>query len=86
MAVLSREIIRLPEINMNINALIVIVVIGAGIFNYLLLARKKQHIKIIEEFKMESERKRKRGIIYTVLYLAISFGIPLYVFLFISPL
>ncbi|MDE5423326.1 hypothetical protein L3073_13990 [Ancylomarina sp. DW003] len=86
MAVSRREVIHLPEINMNVNVLIAAFLIGAGILNYFFLARKKQHIKIIEEFKMESERKRKRGMAYTVLYLIITFGIPLYISFFTYPI
>jgi hypothetical protein len=50
------------------------------IFNYFILAQKRRHNKIIEEFKSESEGKRKKGMVYTVLYLKVSLGIPLYIF------
>lgn len=86
MAIYKKDFISLPEINLNISALIAIALVWIGIFNYFLLARKKQHVKIVEEFKMESAGKRKRGIRNTLLYLIISFGIPLYIFLFTSPL
>ena len=85
LAIYKYEIINLPENNMNVNVWIGIILIGAGIFNYFLLASKKQHVKILEEFKQESEGCRKKGMAYTVLFLIISFGIPLYIFLFTSP-
>jgi beta-lactamase regulating signal transducer with metallopeptidase domain len=85
MAVYKYEIINLPEINFNVKIWIVGVLIGTGILNYFLLARKKQHVKIVEEFKLEREEKRKKGMLYAVLYLIISLGIPLYIFLFTIP-
>ena len=85
LATYKKDFINLPEINLNIGVLITIIMVGIGLLNYLLLARKKQHIKIVEEFKIESEEKRKKGMVYVLLYLIISFGIPLYVFLFTSP-
>jgi|SRR5690554_6727910 len=60
MAVYKYEIINLPEINFNVKIWIVGVLIGTGILNYFLLARKKQHVKIVEEFKLEREEKRKK--------------------------
>nr|WP_320117912.1 hypothetical protein [uncultured Marinifilum sp.] len=85
LAIYKKDFINLPEINLNVGALITIIMVGIGLLNYLLLARKKQHIKIVEEFIIESEEKRKKGMVYVLLYLIISFGIPLYVFLFTSP-
>lgn len=56
---------------------------GYSIIYY--LHAKKQHEKIFEEFKSESEAKRKRGMVYTILYLIVSFGTPLYIAFFIQP-
>lgn len=81
----KNEIINLPEINLKVKIWIASALIGVGILNYFLLALKTQHHKIVEEFNLKSEGKRKKGIVYTVLYLVISFGIPLYIFLFTTP-
>jgi len=45
---------------------IAVILVVAGIFNYFLLARKRQHNKIVEEFKSESKEKRKKGMMYLV--------------------
>jgi hypothetical protein len=86
MAIYKKDFINLPEINLNRSVWLSVILIGTGILNYFSLARKRQHDKIFEEFKMESKGKSKKGIIYTLLYLTISLGIPLYIFLFTSPL
>lgn len=85
LAASKNEIINLPESNFNVKILIVFILIVAGIINYFLLARKEQHNKVIEEFKSESNEKRKIGMAYTVLYLVVSLGIPLYIFFFTTP-
>lgn len=85
LVLLKTEIIRLSEIDANEYIFIPIVFLVGGIFNYLLLARKKQHKKIIEEFKSECEAKRKRGMMFTILYLVMSIGIPLYIAFFTTP-
>ena len=82
LAASKNEIINLPENNFNAKVWIAVILVVAGIFNYFILARKRQHNKIIEEFKSESEGKRKKGINYTILYMIVSFGIPLYIFFF----
>ncbi len=84
-AISKNEIINLPEINTNIKILIVVFLCGVGALNYFLLGRKKQRHKIIEEFKSENEKKRKNGLFFTILYLVISLGIPLYIFFFTIP-
>ncbi len=84
-AIFKNEVINLPEINMEVKVWIVTFLIGVGIFNYILLGRKKKHNKIVEEFKVESERKKKNGFYFTVLYLVISLSIPLYIFFFTTP-
>ena len=81
LALFKKEIIGVSEINANEYIFIPIVFIISVIINYILLARKKQHEKIIEEFKSESEAKRKKGMVLTVLYIIVSIGIPLYIFL-----
>ncbi|MBT3208713.1 MAG: hypothetical protein HN704_15250 [Bacteroidetes bacterium] len=85
LAIHKNEIINLPEIGSNVKIWIGLILVGAGIMNYFILARKKEHAKIIEEFKMENKSKRKKGMVYTILYLIVSFGIPLYIFLFTTP-
>ena len=49
-------IFNLPDININVKIWIVSLLLGVGILNYILLARKQQHDKIIEEFKFEDNR------------------------------
>lgn len=85
LAASKKEIINLPQVNVNVKIWIAVILVSVGIFNYLLLARKRQHNKIIEEFKSESEKKRKKGMAYTIFYLIVSFGIPLYIFFFTNP-
>ena len=85
LVLLKTEIIKLSEIDANEYFFIPIIFIASVTINYLLLARKKQHEKIIEEFKSESEAKRKRGMLYTILYLIVSFGTPLYIAFFTTP-
>ena len=85
LAASKNEIINLPENNFNAKVWIAVILVVAGIFNYFILARKRQHNKIIEEFKSESEGKSKKGIAYTILYMIVSFGIPLYIFFFTTP-
>lgn len=85
LVLLKTEIIKLSEIDANEYIFIPIIFIASVTINYLLLARKKQHEKIIEEFKSESEAKRKRGMLYTILYLIVSFGTPLYIAFFTTP-
>lgn len=85
MAAFKNEIINLPEINFSVKFWIMAIFVGAGIFNYLSLARKKQHNTIIEQFKSESEEKSRKGMMCTILYLIVSLGIPLYIFFFTTP-
>lgn len=85
LAASKNEIINLPESNFNAKIWIAVILVVAGIFNYFILARKRQHNKIIEEFKSESEGKRKNGIFYTIVYMVVSFGIPLYILFFTTP-
>ncbi len=81
----KNEIINLPQINGNVKILIAVILVSVGILNYFLLARKRQHNKIIKEFYLESEKKRKKGMTYTILYLVVSLGIPLYIAFFTTP-
>ena len=85
LAASKNEIINLPESNFNVKVWIAVILVVAGIFNYFILARKRQHNKIIEEFKSKSEEKRKKGKTYTILYIIVSFSIPLYIFFFTTP-
>ncbi|MDG5801076.1 hypothetical protein QA597_11975 [Marinilabiliaceae bacterium ANBcel2] len=85
LAASKNEIINLPQMNVNAKIWIAVILVSAGIFNYFLLARKRQHNKIIEEFKSESKERRKKGTAYTIFYLIVSFLIPLYIFFFTTP-
>lgn len=85
LAALKNEIINLPQMTVNVKVWIAVILVVAGIFNYFLLARKRQHNKIIEDFISESKEKRKKGMVYTIFYLVVSLGIPLYIFFFTTP-
>ena len=76
---------NLPEINFDTKVWIVGVLFVVAVLNYLLLARKKQFLKIIEEFELESVEEKRRGIIRTVFLLIGSLGFPIYIFLFTTP-
>jgi hypothetical protein len=86
LAASKNEIINLPESNLNVKVWIAAILVVTGIFNYFILARKRQHNKIVEEFKSKSVEKRKKGITYTIFYMIVSFGIPLYIFFFTTPI
>ena len=81
LAFFQKDLIGIYEIKANMRIVIPAIMITGGIINFLLLARKKPHEKIIEEFKSESEAKRKKGVGLTVLYIIVSIGIPLYTLL-----
>lgn len=85
LAVYKKEIISLPGINTNVKMWIVILLITTYILNYIFLGRNEQHNKVIEEFKSENEKKKRNGLFFTVLYLIVSLGIPLFIFFFVSP-
>lgn len=85
LAAYKHEIIHLPESTFNVKVWIAVILIITGIFNYLLLGRKKQHFRIIEEFKSKSEERYIKGITYTILYIIVSIGIPLCIFFFTNP-
>lgn len=85
LAASKNEIINLPQMNVNVKIWIAVILVSLGIFNYFLLGRKRQHNKIIEEFKSESKEKRKKGTMFTIFYLIVSFVIPLYIFFFTTP-
>jgi hypothetical protein len=73
---------KFPEPNITIKVLIGFILIGAGILNYILLARKQQHTKIMEEFKLDVKKNRKKGMVLTLFYLIFSLAIPLFISLF----
>lgn len=66
------------------NWIIYILVILFGISQYFLLAHKGRYLKIIDEFKNESEIKRKKSLLYTWVYIIITIGIPFFIVL-VSP-
>ncbi len=80
-AVNKYVIFDLPDININVKVWIVSLLFATGILNYVLLARKQRHTRIIDEFKLEDNHKRKKGIVLTVFYLIISLVIPLFILL-----
>jgi hypothetical protein len=49
--------------------------------NWFFLAREKQHQKIIEEFKNETEQQSRRGMIATIIFIFISLGAPFAIFI-----
>lgn len=83
MALFGKDIITIPELPDK--WIIFTIVIGYGISQYFLLAHKKKYIKIIEKYKDETELKRKRGLLYSWIYIIISIGIPIYIFFFTIP-
>lgn len=87
MAIFRKGITLLPEeLNSNAKSIIVIFILLVGFLNYFYLGRKKKREGIIEQFNKQSDNKRKRGIMFAVLYLLISASIPLYIFFFTKPL
>jgi hypothetical protein len=49
--------------------------------NWFFLAREKRHQKIIEEFKNETEKQRRRGMVAAKIFIVISLGAPFTIFL-----
>jgi hypothetical protein len=86
MAIFRKEIIPLSNLEHIGSIWLLILMIITGILIYIVIARKKQHDKIIQEFNNETIKQRKSGILMTVAYLVISFGIPLYIIFFTNPL
>ena len=85
LAISKNEIVNLPENNLSTLIWIAVFLLFVGVLNYFSLARKECHNRIIDEFKAESQVKRKKGLILTTLYLIISFSIPLIIFFFTTP-
>ena len=85
LAVFNYELVDMPGIDDRIKILIILILIGTGLLNYFLFARKEQHQRIIDEFASESDKKRKLGMLIAIFYIVISLGIPLYIFLFTIP-
>ncbi len=76
----KKDMLDLPELDSNVMLFIGVFLVAVGIFNYVLLGRKEQHNKIIEEF--ESEKDNKDGLYFTLLYILISFGMPFFILFF----
>lgn len=85
LAAFKNEVINLPEVNTKVKVWIAGILVVTGLLNYFILARKKKHEIIVEEFNEESDKQRKKGLFYTWLYIVISLGIPLYIFFFTTP-
>jgi len=85
LAFYKKEIIHLPDISMKVKLCIATCLIVIGILNFVLLGRKKQHNKIVKKFKAIEKNNKQNGYYFTIMYLIISLGIPLYVFLFTTP-
>ena len=81
----KKEMINLPEITSNVKVWIVGILLVVGIINYFLLARKRKYLEIIEEFNNETKKQSERGMILVLLYMFISLGMPIYIFLFTMP-
>ena len=82
-AFFERDIFHLPPASLNVKIVILTTAIALGIFNYFLLAYKKKYLKIVEEFKDETEKQRKRGTLYVWIYAIVTIGIPLFILFFI---
>lgn len=78
--IFNKDIFNLPESSLKVNIWIGIIIVFIGILNYLLLGRKKQHNKIIDKFETNSKRKNKTGGYITLIYILITFSIPLCLF------
>ncbi len=83
MAVFGKDIITIPELPPK--WIFFIIVIGYGMSQYFLLAYKKKYLKIVEKYKNEPDLKRKHGKLFCWIYIIISIGIPVYIFLFTTP-
>jgi len=82
-AFFERDIFHLPPASLNVKIVILTTAIALGIFNYFLLAYKKKYLKIVEEFKDETEKQRKRGTLYVWIYAIVTIGIPFFSLFFI---
>ena len=78
------NIFKLPEQSLKVNIVIVIFLILIGILNYLILGREKQHKRIVDKFYSNDYKKKQIGVCTAVIYLLLTFGIPLSIFLFIT--
>jgi len=85
LAVFNYELVDMPGIDDRIKILIILILIGTGLLNYFLFARKEQHQRIIDEFASESDKKRKLGTLIAIFYIVISLIVPIYIFLFTLP-
>ena len=83
MAFFGKDIITIPELPEK--WIIFIIVIAYGLSQYFLLAHKKKYINIINKYKDETEKERKKGLFYTWSYIITSIGIPIYIFFFTIP-
>ena len=84
-AIFKVAIINWPETTLTIKIVIVGIGLSGMIVNYFFLARKKQHLRILELFSNETIEQRKKGILYVWLYIIISISIPLFIGFFTNP-
>jgi len=75
--------LKLPVVSTNVKIVICTIMISFGLLNYFLLAYKKKYLKLIKEFKDETEKQRKRGTIYVWIYAIVTIGIPFFILFFI---
>ena len=75
--------LKLTVVSTNVKIVICTIMISFGLLNYFLLAYKKKYLKLIEEFKDETEKQRKRGTIYVWIYAIVTIGIPFFILFFI---
>ena len=75
--------LKLPVVSTNVKIVICTIMISFGLLNYFLLAYKKKYLKIVEEFKNETEKQRKRGTLYVWIYAIVTIGFPFFVLFFI---
>ena len=82
-AIFGKDTFALPELPDK--WVIFLVVIGFGVSQYFLLVHNKKFVRIIERYKDETEKQRKRGLLYAWFYIFISIGTPLYIAFFTTP-
>ncbi|WP_421921218.1 hypothetical protein [Marinifilum sp.] len=83
LAFLKKDLVVMPELKSKV--IIVLLLIMVGIINYTFLAKKDKHNKIIKKFAQERSNQLNFSKFLVFVYLAISFGLPLYIFLFTVP-
>lgn len=83
MAIFGKDSIPFPELPSK--WILYLIVIAFGVSQYFLLAHKKKYLKIVDEFKKETESQSRKGFLYTWIYIVITIGIPFYIVIFATP-